>query len=180
MYFSCFKQSFHESGRSIHEAWSHQRKACNEFMMCSIVCLQYLSSPLQQAWEFLQMPGWHDYSETTKAYFPVVSWMRCSLSFVTLHSTIVLFLPPPSSKRCGNSQHNLVSLNPVHSTPCAPAFISCPLHSVTKNLLADLVNQTQSAMLNPAGVKAPHYSLATEPLTCNIIQDKYSFNHAAA
>ena len=129
---------------------------------------------------FLQMPGWHDFSETTKTYFPVVSWMRCSLSFVTLHSTIVLFLPPPSSERCGNSPHNLVSSNPVHTTPCASTVISCPLHNVTKNLLADLVNRTQSAMLNPAGIKAPRYSLATEPVTCNIIQDKYSFDHAAA
>ena len=125
------------------------------------------------------MPGWHDFSETTKTYFPVVSWMRRCLSFVTLHSTIVLCLPPSSSERCGNSPHNLVSPNP-HTTPFASTFISHLLHNVTKNLLADLVNRTQPAMLNPASIKVPHYSLATEPLTCNITQDKYSYDHAAA
>ena len=75
------------------------------------------------------MPGWHGFSETTEDLLPCG---KLDEMVVFRYSTILLFLPPLSSERCGNSPHNLESPNPVHTTPFASTFIFCPLHNVKK------------------------------------------------
>ena len=67
---------------------------------------------------YVYMLGWHDFSETTKTYFPVVSWMRCCLSFVTLHSTIVLYF----------HHHPVRDVEIAHTILCL--LTPCTLHHV--------------------------------------------------